>query len=201
MDENGNLQEYHEVLEFKVISDDLDTVLNYQQTLHDVLEGKAIHAENGFWRIAPLEGEEGLRAVESQFSHPFGLNEFSFGHVGEVAGSGLPIVTMHAKETLDFHRPKHGKSKEKHVKGGEVTGLQREYWLDEDGKLNYKTWVGIDGKPLRHQLTGSLTRNTAIEPYKHFPNQPSQEAIEKAEKNSELLTEKEAEILHHQIIE
>ena len=29
MDENGNLQEYHEVLEFKVISDDLDTVLNY----------------------------------------------------------------------------------------------------------------------------------------------------------------------------
>ena len=29
MDHNGNFSEFREVLEFKVISDDLDTVLNY----------------------------------------------------------------------------------------------------------------------------------------------------------------------------
>ena len=50
--------------------------------------------------------------------------------------TGLPIVKMNAKEKIDFHRPSHDKTTEK---VGEVTGLQREYWLDCDGRLNYKT--------------------------------------------------------------
>ena len=68
--------------------------------------------------------------------------------------TGLPIVKMNAKEKIDFHRPSH----EKTEKVGEVTGLQREYWLDSEGKLNYKTEIGLDGQPLKHQLEGKLEK-------------------------------------------
>ena len=72
--------------------------------------------------------------------------------------SGLPIVKMNAKEKIDFHRPRHDKTTETTDKVGEVTGLQREYWLDSDGKLNYKTQIGLDGQPLKHQLEGKLEK-------------------------------------------
>ena len=102
--------------------------------------------QNGFWRIFPEN--EGIRAIQSQFSHPWGLNEWSFGDVDRMEDTGLPIVKMNAKEKINFHRPSHGKTTEKVEKGGEVTALSRQYWLDRDGKLNYKTWIGLDGKPL-----------------------------------------------------
>ena len=70
----------------------------------------------------------------------------------------MPVVKMNAKERVDFHRPAHGNTTEKQTKGGLVTDLKREYWLDKEGKLNYKTWVGVDGKPLKHSVTGQLTK-------------------------------------------
>ena len=49
--------DYQEYSEFKVISTEPDTVMNYQQYMQDAKDGKTLHAENGFWRIFPeIEG-------------------------------------------------------------------------------------------------------------------------------------------------
>ena len=72
--------------------------------------------------------------------------------------SGQPFAKMHAKEEVQFHRPAGSLDKEKAKKGGEVTHYQRKYWLDKEGKLNYETMVGLDGKALEHQRSGKLTK-------------------------------------------
>ena len=76
--------------------------------------------------------------LESSFLHPWGLNELSFGHIG-LGDEGRPFAKLNAKEQIDFHRPKDSLEKEKKAKGGEVTHYQREYWLDDEGALNYRT--------------------------------------------------------------
>ena len=96
--------------------------------------------------------------LESHALHPWGLSEMSFGHIGLGEETGLPFAKLHAKETIDFHRPKNALSKEKDHHGGEVTHYVRDYWLDDDGKLNYKTWIAIDNKALTHHRSGKLTR-------------------------------------------
>ena len=75
--------------------------------------------------------------LQSHALHPWGLNEIALGHIGLGEETGLPFAKLHAKETLDFHRPHQTSHREKNHHGGEVTHYVREYWMDDEGKLNY----------------------------------------------------------------
>ena len=86
------------------------------------------------------------------------MHEIGFGHFGLDLVHQRPFAKLNAKEDISFHRPRDSKEKEKKATGGEVTHMQREFWLDDEGKLNYRTSVGLDGKALEHQRSGKLTR-------------------------------------------
>lgn len=114
---------FTETSEFKVISTEPETVMNYQQVLQDAKDANKCTAESGFWRIFPEKPDFGLDMLqlESSFLHPWGMNELSFGHIGLGDETGLPFAKLNAKEQIDFHRPKDSLAKEKKSQGGEVT--------------------------------------------------------------------------------
>ena len=113
-------------------------------------------AESGFWRIFPEH--DSMMKLESSFLHPWGMQEIGFGHFGMQEGHHRPYAELNAKEDIAFHRPRDAKEKEKRAHGGEVTQMHREFWLDEHGKLNYRTSVGLDGKALEPVHQGVLTK-------------------------------------------
>jgi len=68
---------YTEELTFTVLRTEPAIVVNAQQFTKHAETGAPLHAENGFVKILPVGDAE--RKVEANFSHPFGLNEFSYG--------------------------------------------------------------------------------------------------------------------------
>ena len=145
---------YWETSTFKVISTDPEPVMQYQQRIQNSDHNDKGSGESGFFRFN--HGHDDIMHLQSDFLHDFGLRELSFGHMG--FENHHPFMKMHAKEDVHFHRPAGSLDKEKSQKGGEVTHYQRKYWLDDEGKLNYETMVGLDGKALEHQRSGKLTK-------------------------------------------
>ena len=83
------------------------------------------------------------------------MNEFEHGQLGKSKETGQTFLSMGASEEHHFQRP-YGPTEEKKAK--QVTALKREFWLDNEGKLNYKVYLGVDGAPLKHHLSAQLTR-------------------------------------------
>ena len=88
---------YIEISEFKVLRTSPAVIVNVQQFTKHAENGTPLHAENGFFKVKPGDGES--RAVEASYSHPFGMNEFEFGQI--TANS----LTLEANEEHHFQRP------------------------------------------------------------------------------------------------
>ena len=71
---------YSEMSEFKVLRTEPATIVNVQQFTKHAETQKPLHAENGFFKILAANSE-GSQKVEASYSHPFGMNEFEFGHL------------------------------------------------------------------------------------------------------------------------
>ncbi len=103
-----------------------------------------MHFETGFIKILPKQGSvEGSQFVEASYVHPFGMAEIDYGDF-------LPDENKLTLE-LSSENILRGKT----AKGAQTTSFKREYWY-EGGKLHYKMWMGVDGKDMKHHLTGSL---------------------------------------------
>ena len=78
----GNVVEkgvsYLEEVVYTVVRTEPVAVISAQQVTSNESTGKPLHAEMGFIKILPVAEGDG-RKVEASFTHPFGLNEFSYG--------------------------------------------------------------------------------------------------------------------------
>ncbi len=68
---------YLEEVVYTVVRTEPVAVISAQQVTTNESNGKPIHAEMGFIKMFPAEGDS--RRVEATFTHPFGLNEVSYG--------------------------------------------------------------------------------------------------------------------------
>ena len=141
--------QYNEMSEFKVLRTSPATIVNLQQFTKHAESGAPLHAENGFIKIFPGEGE---RRVEASYSHPFGMNEFEFGKI--TANS----LTLAASEEHHFQRPELTATAEE--KARQVTYVLRQYNLTEDGKINFTLHLGVGGDEPKLHLQGTLTRQS-----------------------------------------
>jgi len=124
-------------------------LLNYQQYTKHAETAKPMHAENGFWKVFN-PGADGVRKVQASFSHPFSLNEFEHGSVGQHEGRAM--ITMSAT-TENFQRPAGAEPQAKMT-----TAVKREFWLDQDNCLNYKLYLGVNGAEPYHHLSSKLCK-------------------------------------------
>ena len=150
----GKAIPYVETTEFTLIRTEPCMVLNYQQFTKHPTTGKHMHVENGFWKIQPA-GPDGQRKIEGSFSHGFSLNEFELGFVGKNAETGNLTVSMAGDDRL-IQRPPEPEDEES--KSNVTTGLKREYWVDSEGALNYKTFLGVNGKEPTEHFSAKLTK-------------------------------------------
>jgi len=109
-------------------------VIYAQRTQAD--DGRALHAETGYWRAAP-DG-----AVEVTMAHPIGVIEIE---LGRWEGSALHLRTSRIECTPTAKL---------------VTGLERDLELDGD-VLRYRVRMATDGGETRAHLRAELRRVTS----------------------------------------
>ena len=68
---------YLEEAAYSIVRTEPAIVISAQQLTSNEA-GKPMHAEMGFIKILPVQ-EGDARKVEASFTHPFGLNEFTYG--------------------------------------------------------------------------------------------------------------------------
>jgi hypothetical protein len=145
--------QYKEMSEFKVLKTAPATIVNVQQFTKHAESNAPLHAENGFLKIFPTTTttEEGRRAVEASYSHPFGMNEFEF---GELTASTL---TLMASEEYHFQRPK-VVAMDDAQKASQLTHVHRVYKLVKKDEINFTVHLGIGGAAPKLHLQGTLHR-------------------------------------------
>ncbi|CAI2381186.1 unnamed protein product [Moneuplotes crassus] len=139
---------YKETLEIKLIKTaPVNIYMITSSTYKEADPSFSMHFETGFIKLLPAT-EEGNK-VEMSLTHPFSINEFSFGSYNK----DTKALTVEAgKEHLMRGNTAQGKS---------TTGFKREYTITEDGSLHYKMYLGVDDNDLYHHLTGELTKSVS----------------------------------------
>lgn len=110
--------------------------LAYTQRTWSLDDGRPLHAESGFWRLA------GRTRVELVIAHPTGVVEVE---EGELSGTSIALATTATAKT--------GSAKD-------VEGLTRQFHVRHD-ELVYDLQMAAVGQPLQPHLTARLTRTGA----------------------------------------
>mmetsp|Transcript_10951 Transcript_10951/g.9683 ORF Transcript_10951/g.9683 Transcript_10951/m.9683 type:complete len:170 (+) Transcript_10951:23-532(+) len=136
---------YKETLEIKLVKTaPVNIYMITSSTFKNDDSNMALHFETGFIKLLP--GDEGSNKVEASFTHPFSVNEFSFG------------TYTHASKELNVEAKKENLMRGNTAQGQMTTGIRREYTVDDSDSLTFKMYLGIDDKEPYHHLTGKLSR-------------------------------------------
>ncbi len=111
--------------------------LAYAQRTWAADDGRPLHAETGYWRLAP-DG-----TVEVVLAHPTGIVEVLEGRLEPAAGGGRVELASTAMART--------------ASAKEVTALHRVFEL-RDGVLAYTLAMAAVGQPLVHHLAAELRR-------------------------------------------
>ncbi len=111
--------------------------LAYAQRTWATGDGRPLHAETGYWRVAGLRGPKAM--VEVVLAHPTGIVEVE---EGELVATTLTLRTTAV----------HGTASAK-----EVTGLERDVAVEGE-VLRYELRMAAVGQPLQHHLAAELRR-------------------------------------------
>jgi hypothetical protein len=122
--------DYEETVSFSHIG---KPFLAYTQRTTHAVDGRPLHAETGFWRMA------GPDWVELVVAHPTGVAEVA---EGTLSGSAIRLSSTYVGLT--------GSAKE-------VTALERDYVIDGD-TLRYSLRMSAVGEPVTHHLQAELRR-------------------------------------------
>ena len=110
--------------------------LAYEQRTRHAVDGRPLHTETGFWRV-PRSG-----VIELVVAHPNGIVEVS---EGTIAGREIRLrstvvgLTSSAKD---------------------VTAVERDFGVGDDGMLRYTLRMAAVGQPLTHHLDAELRRES-----------------------------------------
>lgn len=107
--------------------------LVYSQRTVDAADGRPLHAETGYWRVAPPD------RVELVVAHPTGITELQEGTVADTT-IALRSTAVACSTTAK-----------------EVTALERDVTVDGD-VLRYALRMAAVGHPLTHHLAAELRR-------------------------------------------
>ena len=107
--------------------------LAYMQKSTAADDGRPLHGESGYWRLA------GPNSVELVMAHPFGATEVA---VGTLSGT-----------TIDLHSTSIVTTPSAKV----VTGVERTFTIDGD-VMRYTLRMAAVGQPLMHHLSAELHR-------------------------------------------
>jgi THAP4-like, heme-binding beta-barrel domain len=106
--------------------------LAYRQSTTHAADGRALHAESGYWRLAG-------RRVELVVAHPTGHVELC---EGELEGTSVRLRSTLVGATATAK---------------EVSAIEREFRLDGD-EIHYRLAMAAVGQPLTHHLAARLRR-------------------------------------------
>ena len=134
---------YNEHTEIKLLKTAPCHIFNVQQYTKHAQNGNPMHAENGFLKVFADN------KCEVSFSHPFGMNEFEFGHLD---GDKIELV---ADQEHHFQRPKI--VTDDTLKAKQVTYVKRVYTC-LDNELHFDMWLGIGGQEPYHHLHCAMKR-------------------------------------------
>jgi hypothetical protein len=107
--------------------------LVYGQRTWHALDGRPLHAETGYWRMAPPDG------VELVLAHPTGIVAVE---EGVLQGTTIELRTTTVARSATAK---------------EVTALARSLTVDGD-VLRYEVRMAAVGQPLQHHLAAELRR-------------------------------------------
>lgn len=107
--------------------------LAYDQRTRHLTDGRALHAEAGFWRMT------GPDRVELVVAHPTGIVEVA---EGTMVGSAIRLRSTAVARTASAK---------------EVTAIERDFALRDDS-LRYMLRMAAVGQPLTHHLAAELHR-------------------------------------------
>ena len=122
--------DYEETVNFSHVG---KPFLAYTQSTKHAADGRLLHGETGFWRMARPDWAEVIIA------HPTGIAEVT---EGTVAGSAILL------RSTAIARPSTAK---------EVTVVERDFTIDGD-TLRYTLRMAAVGQPLAHHLSAELQR-------------------------------------------
>ena len=125
--------DYDETITFSHIG---KPFLVYAQRTWHATDGRPLHAETGFWRVASPA------RIELVLAHPNGVVEVSEGTIDG--------ATIRASSTL-VGRTSTAK---------DVTAVERDFTLDADEVLRYELRMAAVGQPLTHHLAAELRRES-----------------------------------------
>jgi len=136
---------YKEELLCTLLKSESVVLINVQQFTKHSETGASMHAENGFFKILPsVDVGTGERHVEAMLSHPFSLNEFEFGSCNE------------SKMEICASLPEHFQ-RGKTSKGQVTTGFRRVYFMNDNGNLCYRMYLGINNQEMHLHLEAELS--------------------------------------------
>ncbi len=122
--------DYHETVTFSHVG---QPFLVYTQSTKHAADGRRLHAETGFWRMARTG------SVEIVIAHPTGIAEIA---EGTVAGSAILLRSTGIERTSTAK---------------EVMAIERDFTID-GGMLRYSLRMAAVGQPLAHHLSAELHR-------------------------------------------
>lgn len=121
---------YREVVTFRPTP---KPFLAYRQQTWALDDGRPLHAETGYWRLADPD------RVEVVLAHPMGLTEVL---EGSVAGRRVRLASTSVARTTSAKR---------------VDGVERDVEVD-DHALHYRLRMAAVGEPMTHHLAATLLR-------------------------------------------